>query len=72
MKNAFLKDSLMPDILPSLLAQGAIQPSKQRVIEGKTLLERATTALEIMRSGSVSGERLVWKVWTAEEYPEYM
>ncbi|KAJ5770262.1 uncharacterized protein N7511_002313 [Penicillium nucicola] len=70
--NSFLKDRLMPEILPTLLAQGAIQPSKQRVIEGKTLLERATTALDIMRSGTVSGERLVWKVWTAEEFPEHM
>ncbi|KAK1147830.1 hypothetical protein N8T08_000343 [Aspergillus melleus] len=70
--NPFLKDHLMPDILPTLLAQGAIQPNKQRVIEGKTLLERATTALDTMRSGSVSGERLVWKVWTAEEFPEYV
>jgi hypothetical protein len=61
----------MPDILPTLLSQGAIEPNKQRVIEGNTLLERASTALDIMRSGTVSGERLVWKVWTAEEFPEY-
>jgi NADPH:quinone reductase-like Zn-dependent oxidoreductase len=69
--NAFLKDNLMSDILPTLLSQGAIEPNEQRVIEGNTLLERASTALDIMRSGTVSGERLVWKVWTAEEFPEY-
>ena len=61
----------MPEILPALLSQGKIEPNSQRVIEGRTLLQRASTALDIMRSGTVSGERLVWKVWTAEEFPEY-
>lgn len=61
----------MPNILPTLLSQGAIEPNKQRIIEGSTLLERASTALDIMRSGTVSGERLVWRVWTPEEFPEY-
>lgn len=61
----------MPEILPALLLQGKIEPNSQRVIEGSTLLQRASTALDIMRSGTVSGERLVWKVWTAEEFPEY-
>ena len=61
----------MPEILPALLSQGAIEPNIQRVIEGSTLLQRASTALDIMRSGTVSGERLVWKVWTVEEFPEY-
>ncbi|KAJ5101794.1 hypothetical protein NUU61_004016 [Penicillium alfredii] len=42
-----------------------------RVVQGDTLLERACTALDITRTGTVSGERLVWKVWTAEEFPEY-
>ncbi|KAJ5353980.1 hypothetical protein N7541_006544 [Penicillium brevicompactum] len=69
--NAFLKDNLMPEILPVLLSQGKIEPNSQRVIEGSTLLQRASAALDIMRSGTVSGERLVWRVWTAEEFPEY-
>lgn len=57
--------------MPTLLAKGAVEPNKQHVIEGKTLLERATTALDIMRGGTVSGERLVWKVWTEEEFPGF-
>ncbi|KAL5364837.1 alcohol dehydrogenase [Aspergillus floccosus] len=69
--NAFLRDHLQPDIMPTLLAQGAIEPNKARVIEGKYLLERASTAINIMKSGTVSGERLVWRVWTPEEFPEF-
>lgn len=56
--------------MSTLLAQGIIEPNRQQVVEGKTLLDRAQRALDIMRSGTVSGERLVWQVWTAEEFPE--
>jgi hypothetical protein len=47
--------------MPTLLAQGAIEPNMQCLMEGNTLMERARTALNIMRSGTVSGERFVWK-----------
>lgn len=57
--------------MSTLLAEGAIEPNQQRIIEGTTLLERAQKALDIMKSGTVSGERLVWKVWTEEEFPEF-
>ncbi|THV89161.1 alcohol dehydrogenase [Aureobasidium pullulans] len=61
--NAFLRDNLMPEILGGMLAQGAVQPNQYREIHGDDLLTRAQKALDIMRSGTVSGERLVWKVW---------
>ncbi|KAJ5395553.1 uncharacterized protein N7487_009856 [Penicillium crustosum] len=70
-EDAFLRDHLQRDIMPTLLGTGAIEPNSQRVVEGRTLLERATKALGIMRSGTVSGERLVWRVWTPEEFPEF-
>ncbi|RAH68488.1 zinc-binding alcohol dehydrogenase family protein [Aspergillus aculeatinus CBS 121060] len=70
--NPFLKDHLLPDIIPALLASGSLDPNKYREIEGASLLQRASTALDVMRTGTVSGERLVWKVWTAEEYPEFV
>lgn len=53
----------MPEILGGMLAQGAVQPNQYREIQGDDLLTRAQKALDIMRSGTVSGERLVWKVW---------
>ncbi len=66
-----MKDNVTSKIMPSLLAQGAIEPNTYQVIEAPTLLDRAQIALDIMRSGSVSvsGERLVWRVWMANEFP---
>ena len=55
-QDPFLKDHLLPDIIPGLIALGAIEPNKYREIEGDSLLERATTALDTLRSGQVSGE----------------
>lgn len=71
LQNQFLRDHLQAEIMPTLLAQGAIEPNKQQVVKGETLLDRARKALDIMRSGTVSGERLVWQVWTEEEFPEF-
>ncbi|KAL2849963.1 chaperonin 10-like protein [Aspergillus pseudodeflectus] len=53
--NAFLKDHLQPDIVPALLTSGAIEPNKYRVVEGNSLLQRASTAMDTLRSGTVSG-----------------
>ncbi len=48
--------------MPAMLAQGIVKPNKQKIVEGKTMLERAQRALDTLRSKSVSGERLVWRV----------
>jgi hypothetical protein len=47
------------------LQQGLIKPNKLRIVEGKTLLDRAQNALRLLRSQAVSGEKLVWRI--AEE-----
>lgn len=52
----------MPDIVPALLAKGIVKPNRQRIVEGRTLLERAQKALDALRRKEVSGERLVWRV----------
>jgi len=57
--------------MPQMLEQGLIEPNDKRVVEGSTMLERATEAVALLRSGTVSGQRLVWRVWTEEEFPEY-
>ncbi|KAK1774121.1 chaperonin 10-like protein [Copromyces sp. CBS 386.78] len=41
---------------------GVVKPNKQRIIEGATLLKRATNALKILRDRAQSGEKLVWRV----------
>lgn len=48
--------------MPQMLAAGHVVPNRIRVVEGRTLLERATKALELLRTGGVSGEKLVWRV----------
>lgn len=45
-----------------MLAQGLVKPNKQRIIEGKTLLERAEKAMTALRRKEASGERLVWRI----------
>jgi hypothetical protein len=44
------------------LAEGVIKPNKVKIIEGKTLLERAQKAMDMLRRKEVSGERLVWRI----------
>ncbi|OBT46472.1 hypothetical protein VE00_03367 [Pseudogymnoascus sp. WSF 3629] len=61
-ENVFFKTHLQPTIIPTLLAEGVVRPNKQRIIEGKTLLERAQKALDTLRNKAVSGERLVWRI----------
>lgn len=64
-ENDFFKNHLQPEIMPELLAKGLIQPNKQHIVEGATLLERAEKALALLRQRDVSGEKLVWRI--AEE-----
>ncbi|KAH6627906.1 hypothetical protein F5144DRAFT_288364 [Chaetomium tenue] len=65
-ENEFFKNHLQPEIIPALLEQGVVQPNKQRVVEGKTLLERAQKALDLLKGQAVSGEKLVWRVADGE------
>ncbi|KAK8924858.1 putative alcohol dehydrogenase [Metarhizium anisopliae] len=62
LENEFFKEHLQPEIVPTLLAQGVVQPNRYREIEGKNMVERAQKALDELRNRSVSGERLVWRV----------
>ncbi|KAL4067251.1 chaperonin 10-like protein [Scleroderma yunnanense] len=61
-ENEYMKEKLMPEILPQLLKDNLIQPSRIRMFDHGTFLERALDALELVRSGKVSGEKVVVKV----------
>lgn len=52
----------MPSILPQLLASGAIEPNHIRLVNEGSLKERAEAALDMVRTNSVSGERVVVQV----------
>ena len=60
--NTFHADHLQPTIMPEMLRRGIVRPNRQKVVEGKTMLERAQKALDMLRRKEVSGERLVWRV----------
>ncbi|KAI9645642.1 hypothetical protein NHQ30_006384 [Ciborinia camelliae] len=53
--------------MATLLAKGLVQPNKIRIVEGKTLLERAQKALDALRRKEASGERLVRRI-AGDEY----
>ncbi|KAI0078774.1 zinc-binding dehydrogenase [Panus rudis PR-1116 ss-1] len=48
-----------PKTIPTLVSSGLLKPIRHRVVPGTTLFERVTTALDILRKGDVSGERLL-------------
>ena len=60
--NKFLWEHLQSDIMPKCLEMKIVEPNDQVIVEGKTLLERAEKALDILRRKAVSGGRLVWRV----------
>lgn len=62
LRNELFKTQLQSEIVPTLLEKGIIQPNKIRIVEGKTLLERAENALSLLRDQAPSGEKLVWRV----------
>jgi len=58
----FFGEHLQTTIMPKLLADGVLPPKKYRVNEGKTLLERAQAAMDVLRRKEMSGKRLVRRV----------
>ncbi|KAG2358800.1 chaperonin 10-like protein [Suillus spraguei] len=61
-QNEYLRDNLMPKILPRLLEEGIIQPNRVRLFDQGSLQDRCQEALDVVRSGQVNGEKAVVKV----------
>ncbi|KAF8216944.1 chaperonin 10-like protein [Mycena galopus ATCC 62051] len=61
-QNEYLKNNLMPNILPQLLASGIIQPNRVRLMDQGTFKERVATGLDLLRNNKVSGEKIIVKV----------
>ncbi|TFK42016.1 chaperonin 10-like protein [Crucibulum laeve] len=57
-----LKQNLMPKILPQLLAVGAIEPNRVRLMDKGSFKERVAAGLDLLRNNKVSGEKVVVKV----------
>ncbi len=45
-----------------MLVQKIVRPQRQKIVEGKTLVERAQKAMDMLRRKEASMERLVWRV----------
>ncbi|KAG2358805.1 hypothetical protein BDR07DRAFT_1293983, partial [Suillus spraguei] len=61
-QNEYLRDNLMPKILPRLLEEGIIQPNRVRLFEQGLLQDRSQEVLGVVWSGPVNGEKAVVKV----------
>ncbi|KAF7356305.1 PKS-ER domain-containing protein [Mycena venus] len=61
-QNEYLKNNLMPKILPDLLASGLIQPNRVRLLDQGTFKERVGTGLDLLRNNKISGEKVIVKV----------
>ena len=48
--------------MPAVLKERIVEPQKQKIVEGATLLERAQKAIDMLRRKEASMERLVWRV----------
>ena len=57
-----MKENLMPKILPQLLADKLIQPSRVRLFQNGTFKERAEEALDLIRHNKISGEKAIIRV----------
>ncbi|KAH7103043.1 GroES-like protein [Auriculariales sp. MPI-PUGE-AT-0066] len=58
-----LKKNLMTTIIPDLLLNGWVKPTKKELIEEpSSLWERATKALHLLRTNAVSGQKIIIKV----------
>lgn len=61
-KDVFLKDNLMPKILPSLLESEVITPNRVRLLDQGTFKERVEVGLDLLRHNKISGEKIVVKI----------
>ncbi|KAF8872001.1 chaperonin 10-like protein [Infundibulicybe gibba] len=60
-QDTYLRENLMPKVLPELLELGIIEPNRVRLLDGDVagLKDRAEAALDMLRNNRVSGEKLV-------------
>jgi hypothetical protein len=61
-QNDYLRENLFPKVLPPLLASGAIQPNKVRLLDQGSLKDRVIEGLELLRTNKVSGEKVIVKM----------
>jgi len=58
----YVRENLMPKILPELLANGLVKPNRIRLLKEGTLKERVEVGLDLLRNNKVSGEKIVVEI----------
>jgi hypothetical protein len=61
MQDEYLKENLLPKIIPALIELG-LQPNRTRLVEGDQLIDRVKEGLDLLRNNKVSGEKVVIKI----------
>ncbi|TFK68251.1 GroES-like protein [Pluteus cervinus] len=61
-QDEYLKENLMPKIIPDLLEKNIVQPNRVRLLDQGSLLERVEEGLDLFRENKVSGEKVVVKI----------
>jgi len=62
--NDYMHENLFQNVLPPLLAGGAIQPNKDRLMDQGSLKDRVAAGLDLLRNNKVSGEKVIVKIST--------
>jgi len=55
----YVRENLMPKILPELLAKGLVKPNRIRLLKEGTLKGRVEVGLDLLRNNKISGEKVV-------------
>ncbi|KIY65077.1 GroES-like protein [Cylindrobasidium torrendii FP15055 ss-10] len=58
----YLKENLLPKILPEMLEKNVIQPNRVKLLDQGTFQERVAVGLELLRKNGVHGEKIIVKV----------
>jgi len=61
-QDEYVRENLMPKILPELLQKRLVQPNKVRLIRDGTLKERVLEGLDLLRNNKISGEKVVVQI----------
>jgi hypothetical protein len=48
--------------MPAMLEERIVEPQRQKIVEGATLLERAQKAMDMLRRKEARMERLIWRI----------
>ena len=61
-QDAYMRDNVMPHILPQLLEKGLLEANRIRLLKSGTLQERVEQGLDLLRNNKISGEKVVVEI----------